>query len=323
MKLKRMTVVAAAAMAGPTVLMASPAMASEIDAPAVSVPDAAPKDDSAPAPASESKKLEADPRLTLAGVPKSLTPGEWQEMTLEVDNSKGKAHKGYVYGVGVKGVPRANVQVEAFGVGGVNAWVSTAFLSGDIVTPGGHYAMMSTGKLGAGEQTSMKVRVKVTAESGNLTLQAAGLSEKAMYEQKAALVSAEYVLGIGAVTPDPGDDCTDPGEDTKPPVTDPDPEKPGPGDETKPPVTDPDPGTDPGTDPEKPGPGDETKPPVTPDPEKPGPGEETKPPVVNPGDELADTGAGRATSWALGAGGVAIALGAAFVAGNGKRRRSV
>ncbi|WP_371617293.1 hypothetical protein [Streptomyces sp. NBC_00454] len=46
MKLKRMTLVAAAAMVGPTLLAATPAMAD--DQPAVTVPDAAPKDDAAP-----------------------------------------------------------------------------------------------------------------------------------------------------------------------------------------------------------------------------------------------------------------------------------
>ncbi|MFJ5808425.1 hypothetical protein [Streptomyces sp. NPDC093093] len=47
MKLKRMALVAAAAVAGPTVLAATPAMAA--DQPAVIVPDTAPKDDAAPA----------------------------------------------------------------------------------------------------------------------------------------------------------------------------------------------------------------------------------------------------------------------------------
>lgn len=46
MKLKRMTLVAAAAMVGPTLLSATPAMAD--DQPAVTVPDSAPKDDAAP-----------------------------------------------------------------------------------------------------------------------------------------------------------------------------------------------------------------------------------------------------------------------------------
>ncbi|MEU9085287.1 hypothetical protein [Streptomyces sp. NPDC048357] len=49
MKLKRIAMVAAAAVVGPTVLMATPAMADEVRNPAVTTPDAAPKDDTAPA----------------------------------------------------------------------------------------------------------------------------------------------------------------------------------------------------------------------------------------------------------------------------------
>ncbi|MFF4450283.1 hypothetical protein [Streptomyces sp. NPDC001502] len=49
MKLKRIAMVAAAAVVGPTVLMATPAMADEVSSPAVTTPDAAPKDDAAPA----------------------------------------------------------------------------------------------------------------------------------------------------------------------------------------------------------------------------------------------------------------------------------
>ncbi|MGW6844747.1 hypothetical protein [Streptomyces sp. NPDC054958] len=49
MKLKRIAVVAAAAVVGPTVLMATPAMADEVANPAVTTPDAAPKDDTPPA----------------------------------------------------------------------------------------------------------------------------------------------------------------------------------------------------------------------------------------------------------------------------------
>lgn len=63
MKLRRMAVVAAAAVVGPTVLTATPAMAQ--DNPAVTVPDTAPKDDSAPvteepeAPVTETPEDEA------------------------------------------------------------------------------------------------------------------------------------------------------------------------------------------------------------------------------------------------------------------------
>ncbi|MFK0258682.1 LPXTG cell wall anchor domain-containing protein [Streptomyces sp. NPDC090445] len=42
---------------------------------------------------------------------------------------------------------------------------------------------------------------------------------------------------------------------------------------------------------------------------------------TNVGGELAETGTDAATSWALGGAGVALAMGAALVAGTGKRRR--
>ncbi|MFG2752596.1 hypothetical protein [Streptomyces xanthophaeus] len=61
MNFKRLAVVAAAAVVGPTVLMATPAMADEAQNPAVSTPDTAPKDDAAPAeaPAKEAPAAEA------------------------------------------------------------------------------------------------------------------------------------------------------------------------------------------------------------------------------------------------------------------------
>ncbi|WP_411102169.1 hypothetical protein [Streptomyces sp. cmx-4-9] len=60
MNIKRLAVVAAAAVVGPTVLMATPAMADEAQNPAVSTPDAAPKDDAAAAetPAKEAPAAE-------------------------------------------------------------------------------------------------------------------------------------------------------------------------------------------------------------------------------------------------------------------------
>lgn len=133
MKLKRIAVVAAAAMVGPTVLMATPAMADEVANPAITTPDAAPKDDTAPAtgeatgettgtPAPEARKpgsaeqpqapeaqqpqqqqpaegaaaekkaaeqvAVAGPKLTLDGLPAAFTAGGgWSQFSLHVDNS--------------------------------------------------------------------------------------------------------------------------------------------------------------------------------------------------------------------------------------------
>ncbi|MGW0395667.1 hypothetical protein ACWDYJ_33320 [Streptomyces sp. NPDC003042] len=64
MKLKRMAVIAAAAVVGPTVLMATPAMADETQNTAVTTPDAAPQDDAAPV--EETKPVAQTPAVTPA-----------------------------------------------------------------------------------------------------------------------------------------------------------------------------------------------------------------------------------------------------------------
>lgn len=86
MNLKRMAVVAAAAVAGPTVLMATPAMADEVKNPAVSTPDAEPKGD--PAPEAESPAqatADAEPTGDAAVEAKSPAP------TTPVTETKGDA----------------------------------------------------------------------------------------------------------------------------------------------------------------------------------------------------------------------------------------
>ncbi|MGW7450612.1 hypothetical protein [Streptomyces sp. NPDC054787] len=61
MKLKRIALVAAAAVVGPTVLMATPAMADEVRNPAVTTPDTAPEDDAAPATGETPEAPQAEP----------------------------------------------------------------------------------------------------------------------------------------------------------------------------------------------------------------------------------------------------------------------
>lgn len=132
MKLKHIAVVAAAAVVGPTVLMATPAMADEVRNPAVTTPDAAPKDDTAPVteetpeapkpeagqptptpapetqtpvetakPAetvtkAEEKAAASGPKMTLAGLPAGFTSGAgWSEFSLHVDNSGREAVDDY------------------------------------------------------------------------------------------------------------------------------------------------------------------------------------------------------------------------------------
>jgi hypothetical protein len=134
-KLKRMAVVAAAAVVGPTVLMATPAMADEVQNPAVTTPDAEPKGDAAqkadgtaqpPAaqpeqpgtgstlpqpsgpgvgqqptkaeeqPTAKDRKAAPAPRLTLDGLPAEFKAGgDWREFSYHVDNSGRPAVDGY------------------------------------------------------------------------------------------------------------------------------------------------------------------------------------------------------------------------------------
>ncbi|WP_412079593.1 hypothetical protein ACLF6K_39350 (plasmid) [Streptomyces xanthophaeus] len=118
LKFQRMAVVAAAAVVGPTVLMATPAMAEEVQHPAVTTPDVEPNGDAAPetgepagqqaqqpkaqdpkaqdpkaqakpdAAAKKDEKAAKAPTTTLTGLPGAFKAGsEWREFSLHVDNS--------------------------------------------------------------------------------------------------------------------------------------------------------------------------------------------------------------------------------------------
>ncbi|MFJ6796462.1 hypothetical protein [Streptomyces sp. NPDC091268] len=127
MKLKRMAVVAAAAVVGPTVLMATPAMADEAQGPAVTTPDTAPKDDgaapaapktgkaataapkadrmAAPAPKAAEEEYVYGPGLALSGLPKDgfKAGGTWTEFTLSLDNDGKKTVTGFDMGISFSG----------------------------------------------------------------------------------------------------------------------------------------------------------------------------------------------------------------------------
>lgn len=115
MKIKHIAIAAAAAVVGPTVLMATPALADEVRNPALTTPDTAPKDDTAPAagsgteagtgsgageqakpaaPASggagktAEKQAATGPKLTLDGLPEKFRAGDdWREFSMHVDNA--------------------------------------------------------------------------------------------------------------------------------------------------------------------------------------------------------------------------------------------
>lgn len=193
MKLKRMAVVAAAAVVGPTAL-AVPAMAQ--DKPAVSVPDTAPQTDpqdtaqsgsrnDAPqaAPAGqrvapsagsgEAKQTVASPRyrnngpaVSLTGVPKSFTPGgDWTNLTVNVDNRGGLPVDDFVAAVTVSqydGIVQAkHLQAEIRQADGT--WKRTTLR----LDRGSNYYEIDSDKksVAPGQAYSVDFRIRFTADT--------------------------------------------------------------------------------------------------------------------------------------------------------------
>ncbi|MGW0395873.1 hypothetical protein ACWDYJ_34390 [Streptomyces sp. NPDC003042] len=175
MKLKRIAFVAAAAVVGPTVLMASPAMADEVQKPAVTTPDAAPKDDTAKpeaeatpvGAAKESAKQSVGqerpwgPKLSLENLPAAgfVAGGNWSEATLKVDNSGLKAVDDYALELRVTGsaLKASYFDVEVFHAGAWHTAAPMPAIDAPVydLTPGLSY--------GAGSVTELKVRMRATA----------------------------------------------------------------------------------------------------------------------------------------------------------------
>lgn len=330
MNLKRMAVVAAAAVVGPTVLMATPAMADEAKNTAVTTPDSAPKGDSAaaetpaapaadtakpavetpapakdakpaaekpapapakpaPAPADEDAFQATGPVLGLNGVPASFKAGgDWTNITVKVDNSKGKAQESYVLVLAVADeadkLSAKDVHVQLYYQGG---WHDVQVMN-DEGTP---VALLTDDVEIPAKQLSLQVRVKFNANAptGNIAIAVAGGSnvDEGVYSDT-AWAESKIVSGAGQGGGNTGGHTggntggnTGGGNDTKPN-----------GGGTTTPIVDHTTGSGTGT----------------------GTG-------TTAGGQLAETGADAATSWALGAGGVALAMGAALVAGTGRRRR--
>ncbi|MFG2993144.1 hypothetical protein ACGFZK_28245 [Streptomyces sp. NPDC048257] len=103
MKLKRIAVVAAAAVVGPTVLMTTPAMADEVRSPAVTTPDAEPKGDSTGD--RPQAQAQAGPQLSLFSMPAAgfAAGGDWTEFNLSVDNRGNEAVDGFDLGLSFAG----------------------------------------------------------------------------------------------------------------------------------------------------------------------------------------------------------------------------
>ncbi|MEU8433980.1 LPXTG cell wall anchor domain-containing protein [Streptomyces sp. NPDC029216] len=332
MKLKRMAVVAAAAVVGPTVLMATPAMADEAKNTAVTTPDSAPKEDAAPAaetpdaksadaakpavetPAPAAKPAAENPApapakpapapvdedvlnatgpvLGLGGVPASFKAGgDWTNLTVKVDNSKGKAQESYVLVLAVADeankLSAKDVHVQLYYQG---SWHDVEVIS-DEGTP---VALLTDDIEIPAKNLSLQVRVKFNAGApkGDIAIAVAGgsnvdedvFSDTAWAESKIVSGSTNGGGNTGGNTGNTGGNHngggnTGGGNDTKPN-----------GGGTTTPIVDHNTGSGTGT-------------------------------GTTAGGELAETGADAATSWALGAGGVALAMGAALVAGTGRRRR--
>ncbi|MGW6849788.1 hypothetical protein ACWGCK_13655 [Streptomyces virginiae] len=118
MKLKRIAIVAAAAVVGPTVLMATPAMADEVANPAVTTPDAEPKGDGAgdrapagteapaktPAKAAAQAQAQAGPELSIFSQPAAFAAGgDWSQFNVSLNNRGNRAVEGFDLGLSFAG----------------------------------------------------------------------------------------------------------------------------------------------------------------------------------------------------------------------------
>ncbi|GLX40222.1 hypothetical protein Sros01_62950 [Streptomyces roseochromogenus] len=377
MKLKRMAVVAAAAVVGPTVLMATPAMADEVQNPAITTPDAAPAADAAAKPAAEAPATPAEaakpaaetpapaaetpaakpaaetpatpaadaakpaaetpavpasdaakpaadakpaaqtpapaakaadsadakdaakwvadgPKLAIKDLPSSFKAGGgWQEFTIEVDNTGGKDQKDYALGVDLltrtTKFKEGYIALEVYlpNEDGTWGWVPVESHGSDGVftLDFGHDAIAKD------EKFSLKLHLKFSkdAPSTDIAVAPVGWSnvegEEIFSESDFALSTITHAgsnNGGNNGGGNTGGNHT--GGGTKPN-----------GGTSTTPIVDHNTGT--------------------------GTGTGTTGTTTNAGGQLAETGTDAATTWALGAGGVALAMGAALVAGNGRRRR--
>ncbi|MFD7026432.1 hypothetical protein ACFWAR_00110 [Streptomyces sp. NPDC059917] len=345
MNLKRMAVVAAAAVVGPTVLMATPAMADEVKNTAVTtpdtdltkdaapvadktdkaetpapvvpvtppvvapvvppVPDAKPAPAPAPAPGVDTGKdlSEGDeipvangPKLTLKGLPASFTAGgAAQNFTLHVDNSKGGNLKDYALGLSLftngPYLTSEQIKFEAYLADNEDneGWqLLEAYGSEEA-----YGLSIGSGAIGKGDVFDIKLRISFAkgAPTTKLGFHTVGWSQVEGEHivsnddmQRAQLQAAGSNNGGGNTGGDHGNGNGNGNGNTGGNTNNP---KPDGGTTT--PIVDHNGGNSAG--------GNTT------------------------GGELAETGADAATSWALGGAGVALAMGAALVAGTGRRRR--
>ncbi|MFG2618263.1 hypothetical protein ACGFXC_11615 [Streptomyces sp. NPDC048507] len=362
MKLKRMAIVAAAAVVGPTVLMATPAMADEAPNAPISTPDAAPAADAAaetpapaadaakpaetpapaadaakpaetpapaadaakpaetPAPAADAAKPATEtpaakagaetpaaktageaeaqdaakwvadgPKLAIKDLPSSFKAGGgWQEFTVEVDNTGGKDHEDYQLGIDLltrtTQFDNGYISLEVYlpDEDGNWDWYPAESTGSD-----GVYSLnFGHGSIAKDDKFDIKLRLKFDkkAPETDIALTPTGWSNNKGDDSYSPdnFVESQVTKAGSNGGGSTGGGHTGGGNDTKPN-----------GGTSTTPIVDHNNGAGTGT-------GGTT---------------------TNAGGELAETGTDAATSWALGAGGVALAMGAALVAGNGRRRR--
>ncbi|MFJ6794988.1 hypothetical protein [Streptomyces sp. NPDC091268] len=240
------------------------------------------------------------PALTVGDVPATLTAGgDWTNLTVHVDNAGKDALADYVLDMAVfhldrPGMNSGQIDVEVYSrdENGVLGWHPTYDRSGG--EQDGFGFEIASGAIGSGKAFDVQVRIRVsaTAPKGDLTIRFWGSGpydeENHSYVQSRSkgrltkIVAAESHHGGNTGNGGITGNTGNTGNQPKP---------------------------DGGATPINTGSGSGTS-----------TGTST---VTAPvGGELAATGSGPATSWALGGAGVAVAMGAALVAGTGRRRRT-
>lgn len=162
MKFKRMAVVAAAAVVGPSVLMATPAMADEVKSPAVTTPDAEPKGEAAVA-----DEAYQGPKLSLDGLPADglKAGGEWTELTLRMDNRGRPSAPGFNVGLMFWGPDRpitgAHIEVEQHAMG---EWAAATREPGPSANTG-VFTVLNGFPVARDKVDSIRIRVRVSADA--------------------------------------------------------------------------------------------------------------------------------------------------------------
>lgn len=245
------------------------------------------------------------PKLGLTGLPQSgfKAGADWSEFSLHVDNSGRAAIDDYqldlVLWVKNGAFEEGDIQLEVYAPDGKRVWGWHPVLSDGSEEVWVHE--LATVDIEKNETFDLKLRLKFDAQTSphDISLRTAGQNgwgDDSVHSEDVSHASKVTAADSGQT---PGPDGNTPKPDTG--------NKPDPGTGT---------GTGTGT-------GNQPKPdggakPVD-DANDSGSGNTTG---TGSGGQLAETGTDAATAWALGGAGIALSMGAAFVAGTGRRRRT-